>query len=193
MSVCAASLLAAAWLATAPLTASAEVHAAVIFTRTGERTPLLGGLGTPDLTPLGATQAYNQGSIFRQRYISPAANDIDLSGPSVIRNISAYSVVNSQIYVLASDYPYTAATAQAFLQGLYPPYTLNVTNTPGHGATAVLANGSYIDAPLDGYQYPRIRTVSHLDPYSIFIAGQEGKLCSGLAKKKVSINADAGV
>ncbi|EOD50932.1 putative histidine acid protein [Neofusicoccum parvum UCRNP2] len=175
MSACAAFLLAVAWLATLPLSVSADVHAAVIFTRTGERTPLYVDLGVPDLTPLGAQQAYSQGTLFRQRYISPQVNNIDLHGPNVISNLSQYGIMNSQIYALAPDDAYTAATAQAFLQGLYPPYTLNDTTTPALAATAVLANGSYIEAPLGGYQYPRIRTVSQYDPQRVFIAGQEGE------------------
>ncbi|OJD37699.1 histidine acid phosphatase [Diplodia corticola] len=173
MGVCAASFLTAAFLASAPLTVSAAVHAAVIFTRTGERTPLLGQPGLAELTPLGARQAYSQGTIFRQRYIAPQANSVDLGGPDAIRNISEYDVVNSQLYVLATDATYAAATAQAFLQGLYPPHTLNDTATPALAATAVLANGTYVEAPLNGYQYPRIRTASSLDPASVYLAGQE--------------------
>ncbi|EKG19228.1 Histidine phosphatase superfamily clade-2 [Macrophomina phaseolina MS6] len=173
MALRATDILAALWLASTPLVVSATVHAAVIFTRTGERTPLLGEVGPPELTPLGATQAYSQGSLFRQRYISPQTNNIDLRGPDAISNISEHGLINSQVYILTSDDSYTAATAQAFLQGLYPPYTLNDTAAPALTAAAVLANGSYIEAPLNGYQYPRIRTVSRLDPFRVYIAGQE--------------------
>ncbi|KAK0659969.1 hypothetical protein DIS24_g3722 [Lasiodiplodia hormozganensis] len=159
-----------ALLVSAPLAVSAAVHAAVIFTRTGERTPLL---GSAELTPLGARQAHSQGTVFRQRYIAPQANSVDLRGPEAISNISEYGLMNDQLYVLATDDAYTAATAQAFLQGLYPPYTLNDTAAPALAATAVLANGTYLEAPLNGYQYPRIRTVSSLDPASVYLAGQE--------------------
>lgn len=169
-----ASCLAVLWLASAPLAVSATVHAAVVFTRTGERTPLLGELGPAELTPLGATQAYNQGTLFRQRYVSPQTNSVDLPGPDAISNISEHALSNSQVYILTTDDSYNVATAQAFLQGLYPPYTLNDTAAPMLSATAVLANGTYVEAPLNGYQYPRIRTASSLDPFSVYLEGQQG-------------------
>ncbi|KAL1646933.1 hypothetical protein SLS58_003069 [Diplodia intermedia] len=173
MSLCATSFLTAALLVSAPLTVSAAVHAAVIFTRTGERTPLLVEQGPAELTPLGARQAHSQGTVFRQRYIAPQANSVDLGGPEAIRNISEYAIDNNQLYVLATEDGYAPATAQAFLQGLYPPYTLNDTVTPALAATAVLANGTYMEAPLNGYQYPRIRTASSLDPAYVYLDGQK--------------------
>ena len=36
---------------------------------------------------------------------------------------------------------------------------------------SMLANGSIIDFPLGGYQYPQIYTASRLDPNSIYVAG----------------------
>ncbi|KAL0260770.1 hypothetical protein SLS55_004461 [Diplodia seriata] len=185
MSPCATSFLTAALLASAPLAVSAAVHAAVIFTRTGERTPLLVQQhGPPELTPLGARQAHSQGTVFRQRYIAPEANGVDLEGPEAIRNISEYGIDNNQLYVLATDDGYATETAQAFLQGLYPPYTLNDTVPPALTANAVLANGTYMEAPLNGYQYPRIRTASSLDPAYVYLDGQ--KECLNYALDRTS-------
>ncbi|KKY24072.1 putative histidine acid [Diplodia seriata] len=185
MSPYATSFLTAALLVSAPLAVSAAVHAAVIFTRTGERTPLLVQQhGPPELTPLGARQAHSQGTVFRQRYIAPEANGVDLEGPEAIRNISEYGIDNNQLYVLATDDGYATETAQAFLQGLYPPYTLNDTVPPTLTANAVLANGTYMEAPLNGYQYPRIRTASSLDPAYVYLDGQ--KECLNYALDRTS-------
>jgi hypothetical protein len=55
---------------------------------------------------------------------------------------------------------YVAASAQAFLQGLYPP-----TNQNSSGGTLeavdILANGTISQAPLNGYQYPQLQSVCH--------------------------------
>jgi hypothetical protein len=49
-----------------------------------------------------------------------------------------------QIYILAQDTQATAATAQAFMQGFYPPYVLNESLASMVDHSSVLANGSYV-------------------------------------------------
>lgn len=99
------------------------VWSSVLFSRTGERTPeLLGDLPTT-LTSLGAQQMYNAGSFFRERYISTfgSTNGID-SAP--IQGMSSNELDGDQLYVMALDQQYNVASAMAFMQGLYPPYSL---------------------------------------------------------------------
>ncbi|MCJ1469637.1 hypothetical protein MMC07_008273 [Pseudocyphellaria aurata] len=60
--------------------------------------------------------------------------------------------------------PYVVASAEAFMQGLYPP----VNNTDSN---SVLANGSVIRSPLGGYQYTQIFTASRADPNVVILAG----------------------
>jgi len=55
------------------------------------------------------------------------------------------------------------------MQGFYPAYSLGSGNPAN--STQVLANGSYMDYPLNNYQYPLIQTFSALDPDSIYISG----------------------
>ncbi|KAF2842534.1 phosphoglycerate mutase-like protein [Patellaria atrata CBS 101060] len=155
------------------------VLGSVIFTRTGERTPLINSPST--LTSLGAQQAYSAGSDFRNRYLEAINNGDGLRTISPVRGISTYSLDPDQIYVLTREDQYLIATAQAFLQGLYPPYTVDSNNTsPFLDPNSVLSNASYIESPLGGYQYPQIRAVTDLDPHSIFVAGDNN--CSNYAR-----------
>ena len=122
------------------------VWASVLFARTGERTPeVLGDIPTT-LTSLGAQQMYNVGSFFRERYISTygSTNGID-SAP--IQGMSANELNNNQLYVMALDQQYNVASAQAFMQGLYPPYSLSSNDSDQVrllDPTSLLANNSYV-------------------------------------------------
>ncbi|KAI7067733.1 hypothetical protein KC352_g42896, partial [Hortaea werneckii] len=100
--------------------------ASVVFSRGGERTPeVLGHLPTV-LTSLGAQQMYQSGSFFRNRYIT---SSLDLMSSddddTTLQDLSPDSIDPLQLYVAALDDQWTLASAQAFMQGLYPPYTLN--------------------------------------------------------------------
>jgi hypothetical protein len=92
---------------------------------------------------------------------------------------------NDQISVLTSDNEATAVAAQAFMQAFYPPYRLNSnsnSSTQPLDPSSVLANSTYIDNPLNGYQYPLIQTFTTLDPNSIYIAGTDNCLEWDLAQ-----------
>lgn len=66
---------------------------------------------------------------------------------------------------------YVVSGSLAFLQGLYPP-VLNVFAYNNGGVNAsTLANGSSIDYPLNGYQYPNIQTISSSDSDSVWLEG----------------------
>ncbi|MCJ1248941.1 hypothetical protein MMC30_006162 [Trapelia coarctata] len=138
------------------------VWSSVIVTRNGDSIPLVSSSPTV-LTPLGAQQLYSTGALFRDRYIN---------GNNAIPDISKSEIDNTQTFSLSLLADYVEASAQAFIQGLYPPVQ-NTIISP----TSVLANGSTISPPLGGYQYPLIYSYSRRDPKTIWLAGQAN--CNG--------------
>jgi Histidine phosphatase superfamily (branch 2) len=127
----------------------------VVMSLNGECTPEIAE-PFPNLTPLGAQQAVSAGSAIRTRYVQGPGNNVTDSYP--IPGVSTNTIDNTQLYLLARDDDYIAASAQAFMQGLYPP--LGVTFVDQE---AILANGSLVQYPLGGYQYATIDTISPLD------------------------------
>ncbi|KAF2721635.1 phosphoglycerate mutase-like protein [Polychaeton citri CBS 116435] len=154
------------------------VWSSVIFSRTGERTPRMLGNISPQLTSLGAQQQYDTGAFFRNRYIqsqdanssSGAYDDLD---KAPLQNLNQWSSNPVDVWVGAMDDQYSSASAQAFLQGLYPPVQLNLTGNPDNNtrATSFAQDGEFIEAPLRGYQYSQISTYGPQDPMSIYIGG----------------------
>lgn len=146
-----------------------QVLSSFVYTRYGDRTPLYSS-GNHVLTPYGAQQMYSAGQMFRNRYLRSDFNSLEAS--TVIRDISQYQLDAAQVNILTTDEQYTVASAQAFMQGLYPPLAedpdLNDTYISGVSA---LANGSNIVAPLYGYQYPAIAAVTSNDLNSIWVDG----------------------
>lgn len=122
---------------------SYTVLSSVVFVRSGERTPRILSNVPPTLTSLGARQAYAAGSFFRNRYISSTSSDSDFD-KAPLRGLSPNSVDPRQLYVLAWDSHPTIATAQAFMQGFYPPYVLNQSIAGQLDPTSVLANETYV-------------------------------------------------
>ena len=104
------------------------VWGSVIFSRTGERTPAILGDIPTQLTALGAQQQFGAGSFFRDRYLESfgSTNGLD-SAPIVGLNANTPDV--RQIYVAALDMQSTVASAQAFMQGFYPPFQLTNNDT----------------------------------------------------------------
>ncbi|KAK4540510.1 hypothetical protein LTR36_009148 [Oleoguttula mirabilis] len=169
--------LAVALLATvilSPETVAAQddytVWASVIFSRTGERTPEVLGYIPTTLTSLGAQQAYESGAFFRSRYIS-SVSIIDGIDSAPLQGLSAESIDSVQLYIAALDEQYTVASAQAFVQGLYPPFTLNSSAASMLDPTSVLANGTYVEYPLEGYQYAQVHAFGALDSEFPFLGG----------------------
>ncbi|KAI4216004.1 MAG: hypothetical protein LQ351_001500 [Letrouitia transgressa] len=116
------------------------------------------------LTPLGAQQTFSSGSRFRDRYIHSTSN-------STIDGLSQDVLDDAQTYILSFTSQYAVASALAFMQGLYPP--ANLSSSPEVNRMSILTNGSILDYPLGGYQYPHIFTASPVDPNSIFVAGDQ--------------------
>lgn len=162
-------LVAAGWALSSAAAAAAQnvqtTWAAVVMAFHGEREALL-STDSPFITPLGAWQAHDAGSVIRTRYIQGPGNTITDSYP--ISGISAQTIENSQLYIVAADTDYIAASAQAFMQGVYPPF-----QAVNSDADSMLANGSLIQFPLDGYQYPTIGLISPLDFNYIWYMGPD--------------------
>jgi hypothetical protein len=145
------------------------VWASVIFSRTGERTPEVLGYIPTTLTSQGAQQAYASGQFFRERYIASSSSGTLNNAP--LQGLSANSIDPLELYVMALDEQYCLGSAQAFLQGLYPPFTLNASAASVLDPTSMLSNGSYIDNPLEGYQYAQIHAAGALDPDFPYLGG----------------------
>ncbi|KAL6244151.1 hypothetical protein RBB50_009021 [Rhinocladiella similis] len=158
------------FVAAAPQTVlTQQVLSTFIYTRYGDRTPLVLS-SNPSLTPLGAQQLYGAGAKIRDRYISPS--DGDYTATTTISGISANQLAYDQINILSTDDQYVSASALAFLQGLYPPLERSSNWTFIEGQSTV-ANGTNIVAPLNGYQYPEITTISSNDLNSIWVNGMD--------------------
>lgn len=125
-----------------PFGASETILGAYIFHRHGDRSsksypPVL-------LTSQGVDQMYRSGSWYRSRYVQDKAS-------SQIHGISSDSAVLSQLSVTSPADDVLQNSAQAFLQGLYPPViktSSNQTSTEEH-----------IPGLLEGYQYIPVNTV----------------------------------
>ncbi|KAE8415653.1 histidine phosphatase superfamily [Aspergillus pseudocaelatus] len=116
--------------------ASAErVLGAYIFARHGDRTPKI--LGNTQLTDLGYNEVFMTGSYYHNRYI-------DSNSSLQIEGISTDVVNLKQLSAAAPSDAVLQNSATGFLQGVYPPV--------GATASQQLANGSTVDAPLNGYQ-----------------------------------------
>ncbi|MCJ1375624.1 hypothetical protein MMC20_006861 [Loxospora ochrophaea] len=164
-----ALVLALAQLTSAQIDAADTIWSVVILTLYGDRTPLVSSDASL-LTPLGAQQLYSAGSLFREIYISPPENEIGSS--KAIPGLDPNLLDNTQVFTLSTLDEYVVTSAQAFMQGLYPP--LATYNQTSIGSSSILANGSAVEFPLGGYQYPQIYTASANDPDSIWIAGHIG-------------------
>jgi hypothetical protein len=91
----------------------------IVYAYHGEKTPDMPNSTIPNLTPLGAQQLYSAGSVIRDRYLR--SNDTQLTLGLPINGLSTSAIVNSQMQILSTSDEYVVASAQAFMQGLYPP------------------------------------------------------------------------
>lgn len=127
----------------------------------GEKTPSA-HTSPYDLTPLGAQQLLDAGAVLRARYIDPPANGSQLTTAAVINGLRADAIDNSLLAVWSTDEAYVSASALACMQGLYPPGIQLMS------AEAMGADGRFTQFPLEGYQYPDLKTFSGLDFNSVW-------------------------
>ncbi|KAB8232984.1 uncharacterized protein BDW43DRAFT_319970 [Aspergillus alliaceus] len=140
------------------------------------------------LTPYGASDLYTAGSVFRDRYVAIHA---DNSTPNTrVQNLSPYLLETEEVDVLSTTDPSIAASAQAFMQGLYPPLEKSF-NATFSDSPFQLANGSLATAPLGGYQYPQLITLNSADPRSIKLDGNTGCLLHQVANTEYKYSPDA--
>ena len=57
------------------------------------------------------------------------------------------------------------------MQGFYQVSSVNSTDEPLLDPTGLMSNGSYVESPLGGYQYPWVQSASSGDPMSVFVDG----------------------
>lgn len=146
-----------------------QVLSTFIYTRYGDRVPPVLS-SSPTLTPLGAQQLFEAGTIIRDRYVTPGhGND---TATTTIYGISTYQLLYDQLCILSTTDQYVAASAQAFLQGLYPPLQTS-SNWTYIAGESTLSNGTNIVAPLNGYQYPQFSMLSSNDLNSIWVDGND--------------------
>lgn len=126
-----------AMLAASPvdMAAAEKVLGAYIFARHGDRTAKV--LGNTRLTDLGYDEVFQAGSYYHGRYVSS-------SSPLQIAGISEQIVNQSQLSASAPSDTVIQNSGTGFLQGVYPPV--------GSVAAETLANGTRVEAPLNGYQ-----------------------------------------
>ncbi|KAI1106421.1 phosphoglycerate mutase-like protein [Jackrogersella minutella] len=154
--------------------ANETVWSSFAYLQYGERTPLQGTLA-PGLTPLGAQQLYTQGSLFRARYLSSNSSLSDenntMTTNSPINGIEQAALDNSQLAMYSTTDDYVVGGALAFLQGLYPPVTRTFAADNGGENASLLADGTTVEYPLDGYQYPNILSTPITDLSSVWLEG----------------------
>jgi len=180
------TLLASAWTVCAQNNDAYHPHGAFAFIRSGERTPFLTG-DSQVLTALGAQQMYQLGQNLRARWID---GDGDAGiGRQNIANMSVDMLNNDQISIQTLDTQYLVSSAQAFMQGMYPPHALG-NSTGLRDSTGLLADGTVVQAPLDGYQYATVQSFSPFAYNSIYIAGNQNCPVAKVASLQYTISAD---
>lgn len=107
------------------------------------------------------------GTAFRNRYMPASQSQPDTS--TAIYGLSTNSINPQDLYILALDQQFATASAQSFMQALYPPNS----RSNGTDPASTLANGTYVPFPLDGYQFPWIHTASDTDADSVFMDGAD--------------------
>ncbi|KAJ4222215.1 hypothetical protein NW759_006635 [Fusarium solani] len=153
---------------------SDKVWAAVAFVNHGERTPIISDMRTI-LTPEGAQQMWRQGTAFRARYLRNSVNDSDFDGiqTAYIQKLNIDVIDNDDVDILSQTDEWVSAGAMAFMQGFYPPSPNAYDATAGGedlGLNLDLGDNN-TEYPLNGYQYPNIRTASYMDPSSTALDG----------------------
>jgi hypothetical protein len=128
---------------------SYTVWSTVLLTRTGEHTPLIIGNIPTELTSVGAHQAYDAGAFFRNRYVTDRAEQSGVTYAPLV-GLDGNYIQALQSHVAALDEQHTVASAQAFLQGFYPPHVLNGNATSGSTIDPIdlLSNNTYVSQLL---------------------------------------------
>ncbi|KAJ6134036.1 Histidine phosphatase superfamily clade-2 [Penicillium sp. IBT 18751x] len=143
----------------------AKVWGVFAYTVHGESIPtvLTVSPGSKVLTEFGANQLQAAGSSFRDRYVPTIDGN---SSETAIVYLPPDSLNAEDVSVLSMADQYVSASAQAFMQGLYPP--LGESDITSSESTD---NATIGMTPLDGYQYAHIITLGEADPSSVMVDG----------------------
>ena len=114
--------------------ASETILGVYVFHRHGDRSTK--SYPPTHLTDLGYAEVFQSGSFYRSRYINTT---------DPIFGISSALVKDSQLNIQTPTDTVLQNSAMGFLQGLYPPVGAIL-------GSEIIANGSAIQSPLDGYQ-----------------------------------------
>ncbi|KAJ5620445.1 hypothetical protein N7510_004429 [Penicillium lagena] len=148
---------------------SEKIWGVFSYTLYGDSTPkALASPGARVLTEYGASALYTAGSAFRARYVEYGMSNAAGTG---IQNIEPNMLDSLEVNAFSTPEQFVLASAQAFMQGLYPPLGQSL-GSPYSDLTSQLSNGSQSAYPLNGYQYPLIVTMDSEDPHSLALAGQ---------------------
>ncbi|KAK3371455.1 histidine phosphatase superfamily [Lasiosphaeria ovina] len=171
---------------------SEHIWASSAWVLYGELTPGFGNMNPAALTPLGAQQMYSQATMFRARYLGHSSDEQEnVTSIAPIVGIQTNVIDNDQLSILSTTDRFATAGALAFMQGLYPPLNQAWINKTGGSEAFLLSNGSSIDYPLGGYQYPDIQSSSMFDQDSIWLQGQA--VCSNYIKSLLDFDSDSDV
>ncbi|KAM0430583.1 hypothetical protein ACHAPT_005934 [Fusarium lateritium] len=177
---------------TAAQSSGDKVWAAVAFVNNGERTPLISDMRTI-LTPEGAQQMWRQGTAFRARYLRNSVNDSDFDDiqTAYIQKLNIDVIDNDDVDILSQTDEWVTAGAMAFMQGLYPPSPNAYDATAGGNDLGVNLDlgDNNTEYPLNGYQYPNIRTASFMDPGSTALEGT-ARCSAWLTEVNTNLTAD---
>jgi hypothetical protein len=160
-------LTAAAVLLASGSAADDTILGAFIFGRHGDRLTK----PTSTLTTLGAHQLLSSGQFYHARYLDPESS-LRIDG----LNLTYYE---SQLSAQAPNSAVIQMSQWAFFQGLYPPLntlkgiSAEISKNEVISLSESLANGTDLDAPLEGYQYIVSQGVDEDAPDSIWIKGDE--------------------
>ncbi|KAK6541412.1 hypothetical protein TWF694_007224 [Orbilia ellipsospora] len=148
------------------LATNGTVLAVFVYHNNCERTSLWlpdgtqgGQFGMP-----GAYQCFNDGVFYFNKYLREAS-DLKIYGTSQIYNADYVDAETPDVSI-------SSQSAMAFLQGIFPPVDLVSTVTSSDGESLLDAdNSTFMNGPLQGYQYAPVVTYRSSDPQSIWIAG----------------------
>jgi hypothetical protein len=116
------------------------------------------------------------------------ANGLQSVTPIMELSVHQYNQLNLEIEAI--DTQYASASAIAFMQAFYPPHLLSTAAGDVIDPDFVLANGSFEDYPMNGYQYPAIEVRSTYDPDSIWLNGYATCAFASVAQNSFYYSAD---
>ena len=138
--------------------ATEKVWAVFAYTLKGDSSPAILP-ASETLTPYGARQLLSSGSAFRERYVALQGDENN----HYIQYISPDELDSDEIGILSTEGQSAIASAQAFMQGLYPPLDTSDDDD--------LYDQSSLNA--SAYQYPRVITLGRADLGFERIAGHD--------------------